>query len=180
MRHKRKILSLFVVVWIASCSTVDAQSGDKPDCPESKQIEKMVDSLTEQLEGREKSVVLFIMVDFQGQKAYGCILKKMDSIITGEKLFMNESTLREGHADDHRLSLNRALIVDFFENPQSYLTPALSEQDKRESSHDNRMFFLAKINGKIVFKRHFCHSDYLSSKNQKLKSLFLKLGDIAD
>jgi hypothetical protein len=114
------------------------------------------------------------------QKVYSCILNKMDSSITVEKLLMNEGGLREGHADDRLLSSNRALIVNFFDALKSYLTPVLSEKDKREINHDNRKFFLAEINGQILFKRYFCSSDYLSSKNQKMKSLFLKLGDIAD
>lgn len=180
MGHKKKQLGLLLVLWLSSCLTAAAQSDDKSTCPESEQIEKMIDSLTEHLEGRAKSVILFISIDFQGQKAYGCILKKKDSTITGEKLFITEGELRKTHADDRLLSMNRELVMNFFDDPKKYLTPALSEHDKREISHDNRMFLFAKANGQIVFNKYFCSSDYLSSKNQKLKLLFLKLGAIAD
>lgn len=173
-------MSLLLVVWMAKCLAVAAQSGDTLTCPESKHLEKVVDSITERLNRQERSIIFFLTVDFQGENAYGCIVKKMDSIATGEKLYITETELRKTKADDRLLSNGRAVIINFLDEPKTYLMPGIGEDSKSEISHDNRMFLFAKANGQIVFNRYFCSSDYLSSKNQKLKLLLLKLGAIAD
>ena len=179
MWNNRKKMYFLLVLVLATCLTAAAQSDDQSTCPVSKRIKKRIDSLTEHLEGQEKSVIFFVSVDFQGENGYGCILTKIDSITTGEKLFITETELRRTNADVRLLSMDRAIIINFFDEPKTYLTIDPGE-DKREISHDNRMFLFAKINGQIVFNRYFCSSDYLSSKNQAMKSLFLKLVDIAD
>jgi len=49
MWNSRKQLGLLLVVWLATYLKVAAQSDDRSTCPESKLIEKKIDSLTEHL-----------------------------------------------------------------------------------------------------------------------------------
>ncbi|HET6256760.1 MAG TPA: hypothetical protein VFE32_21995 [Puia sp.] len=160
--------------------SVIAQVDHATSNTENLQIRSNIDSLAKVLEGQEGSFIFFISTDFQEQKAYGCILKKNDTSITLEKLLISGNNINQKEVNHHLLQEDRKLILDFFNNPETYLNPAFDDSDRREISHDNRMFFLAKNNGQTLFKKHFFSSNYLASKNKKLKTLFLKLGSLAD
>jgi len=180
MRRKNLHFGILLFIFFTSYFRGTAQADSKLSSTGNGQIQMRIDSLAKRLEEKTGSFVFFISIDFQEQKAYGCILKRNDTAITGEKVLISEKNIDQKGIDHHDLQENRKLILDFFNSPDAYLNPAFVDGARREISHDNRMFFVVKKNGQTMFKRYFYRSNYLASKNQKLKTLFLKLGDLAD
>jgi hypothetical protein len=180
MRFKDFRVGALLLVFNFFNFSVIAQADHTPSNSENLQITSCIDSLPKVLEGQGGSFLFFISIDFQERKAYGCILKRNDTTITGEKVLISGNNINQKKINHHLLQENRKLILDFFNSPETYLNPGFDEGARREISHDNRMFFVIKKDGQIIFKKYFYLSNYLASKNQKLKAFFLKLGNLAD
>ena len=147
---------------------------------QNKQLDIFIDSIAGNLSNRCQSCIFYTSIDFQEQIAYSCILKQDGSNVKGTKLKITEKQISSIPIRNQFLAKGKDLIQDFFRNSNQYLSEQFDDGSKIEISHDNRMFFFAKVNGRIVYKGYFYRSHYLKSGNQKIKHLFLKLDSLAD
>src|ERR1700749_4398699 len=90
MRFKNFRWGILLLVFFTSYLNGIAQVDSALSSTGNKQIEMRIDSLAEMLEKQNNSFIFFVDIDFQGQKAYACILKRKDTLIEGEKLLISE------------------------------------------------------------------------------------------
>ena len=138
-----------------------------------------IDSIGNQLKtDTTGSFVLFFNLSFSGKNAYGCAVSYHDRKISGNRLRFIDEIKHTYGLTESSIANNKQLLKKLFDSPDTYVKNLLGNADN-SLTHDNAMYLLVQINGKIIFDKLFCRTQFLNTTNKNSTKLIMALQDMA-